>query len=189
MLPSNLLFFPFKSYSFLPLLQELCRLRGSGYVSTSCRILLLPTCTSLQQFLNFGFILCLAYPELSLHHVRTSPCLSILLTISWPSKVSLSPFFQQVFWPCRSSSHYHVLTASSTSHASIFVGLSTPLCSMLRFLPFLIHESPFCFLLRLELFTVFPFLHQAVKAGLRTAGLACTSSLFLAALSLLSLPP
>ena len=43
---------------------------------------ILPTCSCLQQFLNFGPRLSLAYPEHFLHHIRTSPCLSFLLTRS-----------------------------------------------------------------------------------------------------------
>ena len=40
---------------------------------------LVPMCSGLQQFTSFGPILCLAYPEHFLHHIRTSPCLSTLL--------------------------------------------------------------------------------------------------------------
>ena len=81
--------------------------------------------------------------------------------------MSLSPFspkYCQIFRPCAISWHFHALTASCTPRTSILVGISTPLRSMLRFLPFLIYENMF-FWLRLELFTVLPVFHQTVKAG------------------------
>ena len=109
-------------------------------------------------------------------------------------QMSLSPFPQKIdryFWPSAFSLHLHVLTASPTSHTSILVGLSTPLRSMLRSLPLLFHENPFFLWLWLEVFTIFPFLDQAVKAGcmLQSCMHFSSLSLSLAALSLSSLPP
>ena len=53
---------------------------------------LVPICSGLQQITSFGPILCLAYPEHSLRHIRASPCLSILRTKSWPPKCRLLHF-------------------------------------------------------------------------------------------------
>ena len=93
--------------------------------------------SGLQQFTSFGPILCLACPEHFLHHIRTSPCLSILLTRSWPPKCRLhhfAKFFCQEFWSCTFSWHLHILASSSTSHGPIPVCFRTPLCPMLQIL-------------------------------------------------------
>ena len=76
-----------------------------------------------------------------------------------------SQIFKQILRPRTLSWHLQVFSTPSTPHTSILVGLDTPLRPMLRFLSFLVHENrPFLWL-RLELFTVLPFLHQTVKAG------------------------
>ena len=89
----------------------------------------------------------------------------LLLTTSCPPTYSIFPpsfakFFGHVRVP-----FVLLLTVSSTSHVTIPAGLCTPLRSVSCFLSFLVHKSQLFFLLRLEFFTVFPFLHQTVKAG------------------------
>ena len=95
-----------------------------------------PVGSGLQQFISLGPILCLAYPEHFLHHIRTSPSLSILLTRSWSPKCRLLSFpnlltrisVLYISW------HLKIFASSSTSHTTILVCFRTPLCSMLRFL-------------------------------------------------------
>ena len=103
-----------------------------------------------------------------LHHIRTSPCLSILLTRSWPAKFRLSHFFKlfdKNFWSCTFSWPLRIFASSSASHTSILVCCREPLGSMLRFFTLLVHENPLFFWLRLELFTVLTLFYQAVEAG------------------------
>ena len=76
-----------------------------------------------------------------------------------------SQIIVQILRLCAFCFHLHVLIASSKSHATIPAGHGTPLRSMLCFFPFLVHENSLLFGLRLEFFTVFPSLHQTVKAG------------------------
>ena len=53
---------------------------------------MLPSFSGLQQFISFGPILCLGYPEHFLHLFRTSPCLSIMT-----SQMSSCPLLPCVF--------------------------------------------------------------------------------------------
>ena len=49
-----------------------------------------------------------------LHHIKTSPCLSILLTRSLPSQMTPSPFFhscRQEFWSITSAWHFHAFAS------------------------------------------------------------------------------
>ena len=80
------------------------------------------------------------------------------------SQMSLSP--DKYFGPVRFPFIFRVLTATSTFHASILVGFSTPLRLMFHFISFLIHENPLPFRLRHELFTV---LLPNSESSLRTA--------------------
>ena len=45
-----------------------------------------PTCSGVPQLINLGPIFCFAQPEHFLHQMRTSPCLSILLTTLCPPR-------------------------------------------------------------------------------------------------------
>ena len=99
--------FVLQSSSFLPLWQAPCRLRESEFVSTPCHAL---SCSlvwpaAVHQFLVPFFAS--QNPSMFLHHIRTSPCLSILLTIPWPPRCrfhhSLAIFdryFGPVHVPC-----------------------------------------------------------------------------------------
>ena len=63
---------------------------------------LVPIGSSTQQFISFGPILCLAYPEHFLHQNKTSPCLSTVLTKSRLPKWRLLRFpyiFDKNFGP------------------------------------------------------------------------------------------
>ena len=98
----------------------------------------------------------------------------------WPHHVrtdfSLSKMFIHILRTCAISWLLHVLCAFSTSHASILLGLCARFRSMFRLPPILIDENPSFFQLRLQLFTIFPFLYQAVKAGCILQG--CENRLF-----------
>ena len=74
-------------------------------------------------------------------------------------------FIWQEFWSSTTSWHLHVFASSSISHTSIHICFLAPLCSMLHTPNPLVNETPLFFWLRLELFTIFPFLHQTVEAS------------------------
>ena len=188
--PCDSSFFVLQSSSLSPPWPEPCHPQGSVFVLTSCRTLwclLAPLCSSSSMLVP---VFASHSPSIFLHKIKTSPCLSILLTTPCPSRsrfISFPQKYCQNFRPCAISLHFHALTASCTRHASILVGISTPLRSMLRLLPFLIYENIF-FWLRLELCTNFPVFHQTVKAGCILQGCIHLSSLSLAGLFLLSFP-
>ena len=108
-----LLFVPsiFQSCAFLAgtLLPE------SEFVSNILPYSLVSTCSGLQQFSNCGPSLCLASPEHFLHQINVSPCLSTLLTKSWPPKYVFLPFSQKML--TNTSAPYTILASSCTCYS------------------------------------------------------------------------
>ena len=134
----------------LPLIEK------SGFVLPSCRALLCPlspACSSSSILVLFSVS---HSPSIFCTKSDLHPACPIFSPYRGLPNIAFTifPIFDKYFLPCACSLHLHVLTASSTSHTSILVGLSSPLRSMLRFLLFLIHENPFFFCLWLELFTI-----------------------------------
>ena len=124
--------------------------------------------SGLQQFTSFGNILCLAYPEHFLHHIRTSPCLSILSDQVMASQMSSSPFCQAFL------SRILVLCVFLTSSCICFLFhiscIDTCLFPHTTLFDASDSRSSFSrkrlfFRLGPELFTIFPLFYQAMEAG------------------------
>ena len=158
----------------------------------------------LNSFHQFAVLFCAQLPWPTAVHHFWSHCLSCVTrafsastqNFSLPvrssyhtvsSRMLLSPFSQfccQVFRSCTFSLDLDVFAASSTSQASKLADSGTPSRSMPCFLYVLVHKGSLFLWMRLELFAVFPFLHQAVK----TAGLHTLLLFPAGALLLLSVP-
>ena len=153
---------------YCPLVLQFLASFAGTLPSSRTRILLnilpypwVPIGSGLQRLISSGPILCLAYPGHFLHHIRTSPCLSILLTRSCPPKCRL-PYFPNFLTRILACSNicflFHISYDDTCllPHTTLF-DASFPRSSY--------PQNPLFFRLGPELFTVLPFLYQAVEAG------------------------
>ena len=126
---------------------------------------------------NLGHMLCRAWPEDLLHQIKASPCRSTLITMWCPPKCdvlhlpSLCLESYRHFGPPHVPLYFHVVAASSASHAPTCVCCHAPLRSMLLCFTSSVAKNQFFFWLRPKLFTIFWFLHQAVESYLHIAKL------------------
>ena len=149
--------FVLQSFSFLTPSLGPNHLPGLEFSSTFCRSLV-PMGSGMQQFISFGPILCLAYPEHFLHHLRTSlPVHSSYqdMTSQLSSFPLLHAFWQRILV-------VNIFLASSCIcflfHISHFDTCPLPHTNL--FDASFPHSS--C---QRKLFTVLPLFYKAVEAG------------------------